>query len=72
MSYLDLSPYGKAVFSKMMGDRFYRIEPATGGQEYIDLADSKREINIPLDVNMKIFVDEVKKHLGDKEFFTIR
>ena len=56
----------------MMGDHFYGIEPATGGQEYIDLADSKREINIPLDVNMKIFVDEVKKHLGDKEFFTIR
>ncbi len=72
MSYLDLSPYGKAVFSKMMGDHFYRIEPATGGQEYIDLADSKREENIPLDVNMKIFVDEVKKHLGDKEFFNIR
>ncbi len=56
----------------MMGDHFYGIEPATGGQEYIDLADSKREINIPLDVNMKIFVDEVKKHLGNKDFFTIR
>lgn len=64
--------FRKAVFSKMMGDHFYRMEPATGGQEYIDLADSKREENIPLDVNMKIFVDEVKKHLGDKEFFTIR
>ena len=72
MSYLDLSPYGKAVFSKMMGDHFYRIEPATGGQEYIDLADSKREENIPLDVNMKIFVDEVEKHLGDEKFFNIR
>ena len=72
MSYLDLSPYGKAVFSKMMGDHFYRIEPATGGQEYIDLADSKRKEKIPLDGNMQKFIDEVEKHLGDKEFFNIR
>ena len=72
MSYLDLSAYGKAVFSKMMGDHFYGIEPATGGQEYIDLADSKQEINIALDVNMKKFVDEVIKYLGNKDFFTIR
>ena len=63
---------GKLYSVKWWGDHFYGIEPATGGQEYIDLADSKREINIPLDVNMKIFVDEVKEHLGDKEFFTIR
>ena len=55
-----------------MGDHFYGIEPATGGQEYIDLADSKQEINIPLDVNMKKFVDEVIKYLGNKDFFTIR
>ena len=70
ISYLDLSPYGKAVFSKMIGDNFYRIMPSTGGQKYIDLADNNEDI--PFDGNMQIFINELKKHLENEEFFTIR
>ncbi len=70
MSYLDLSPYGKSVFIKMMRDDFYKILPSSGGQKYIDLADNNEDI--PLDGDMQKFIDELKKHLGDKEFFTIR
>lgn len=70
ISYLNLTPYAKTVFSKIMGEHFNRIKPANGGQKYLDLADNNEDI--PLDGDMQKFIDELKKHLGDKEFFTIR
>lgn len=72
LSYLELNSYSKAVFSKMMGEHFYKIEPSIGGQKYIDLVDNYKGKDIPFDSNMEIFIAEARKHLGNEIFCFLR
>lgn len=72
LSYLELNSYSKAVFSKMMGEHFYKIEPSIGGQKYIDLVDNYKGKDIPFDSNMEIFIAEARKHLGNEIFCSLR
>lgn len=68
LQYVNLNNFAIAVFSKMIGQTFSKIGKKTGGEEFLSFAEGK---DIDFDSNMKMFIEEAKKHFKNEKICSL-
>ena len=68
LQYVNLNNFAIAVFSKMIGQTFFKIGKKTGGEEFLSFAEGK---DIDFDSNMKMFIEEAKKHFKNEKICSL-
>lgn len=68
LQYVNLNNFAIAVFSKMIGQTFFKIGKKTGGEKFLSLAESKV---IDYDSNMEMFIVEAKKHFSNEKICSL-